>query len=1176
MGEYYEVNLQKILETGDFEDWLYFYLFFRKEAFVAVPDGSFVDTVVKASIDYGAVLEDNLKNQIFDDVFIFLAKGFYDWRRKNAYVEETQESLKEVFEGTLILLYRLLFILYAEYRDLLPVKEKTGYWTKSLDKIKHEIEDDKATKTLSDISTDYWDDLVNLFHIIDIGDSAFNVPKYNGGLFSVDNKFLAENKVADKYLVDALYFLTTYHDKGTGNRVFIDYKSLGVRQLGSIYEGLLEFHLNVAKEELAVVKEKGKEKYVPVGKITKGQKDTGTRFHSGDLYLENTKAERKATGSYYTPHFVVEYIVRNTIGPLFDDLERAFADQISRLKRDPKYRGEGSKWKTIHLKKFDPAVRAMKLKICDPSMGSGHFLVAAVDYVSQRVYDSLTKTSEAKFFGQELYESPLYAHVEEIRAGILSEMEQQHVTIDKDKLDDDKVIIRRMVMKRCIFGVDLNYMAVELAKLSLWLNSFTIGAPLSFLDHHLRWGNSLIGSAVDEVRKEIQSSLFGSRFTGLISAADAMIKVGELTDSTVAELHESHQRYLQAVDLLQPYKSVLDIWTSQYFGNHGARDLIDRGKIDPDRLEVSLKQLGKGDNEVFDRAKQQKQNKRFFHWELEFPEVFYASTGKKEDPGFDAVIGNPPYDVLAEKETGADFTDFSKWVKNNEKMNMALKGKVNLYELFFARCLELINRRSKFSMIVPMTLLADFYSSELRKYWLENYFFEKIEAFPQKDDPANRVFKEAKLPTVIFVTDFNGNGGGLVRTHPGRQINDESPCYRADIKTIRAIDNDLYPVPLVGQAGWDLLNRIVGRADFIRLENIALSNQGEINETNMAALLSEAPNGPVVLRGGNIQPFELMDTPKQGKKKNLDVQKYIGQARADSRVEHHKVFRIGYQRNSALDNYRRIIAGPIPAENFCFDSVSYFVKASIDLHTLLALLNSSILEWRFRLTSTNNHVNAYELHALPIRRISFTTPLVVRNAQFSRVQDLYLKYDQTSDWSAILSLIADLLEKKHQPDSGLIKKHNLDPVNYDFQIPVEALWQQSDVIHDFLAFLAKEMIAMIKVKQEEKTRFLKDFQRTIGRDVEDLTNKTLIKDYHKHSFDEVLGVLGKNRRKLQGFNPRARADRELLEAEFSASVFKLDPIKTKIQANKDLIDQIAYKLYDLTKTEIKIVEESLS
>jgi len=273
IDSYFEVDLQRILEEENEEQFKYFYHFFRAEAFREDPETgqNFVDSVFEGSIDYGTRLEGRLKELIFDDVFLTLGKGFTEFRANEARIEEeTDASLQEIYQGTLRLLYRLLFILHAESRQLLPLDNR-GYRQYSLMDLKKDIADriDKGIPQSSQ-SFDVWNDLESLFRIIDKGDPDLNVPRYNGGLFRGNhpkNQFLSDHKISDKYMVPALELLTREHDPKTGRKRYIDYKSLNVEQLGSIYEGLLEFHLRIADEPLAVVKKRGREVFEPENEV---------------------------------------------------------------------------------------------------------------------------------------------------------------------------------------------------------------------------------------------------------------------------------------------------------------------------------------------------------------------------------------------------------------------------------------------------------------------------------------------------------------------------------------------------------------------------------------------------------------------------------------------------------------------------------------------------------------------------------------------------------------------------------------------------------------------------------------------------------------------------------------------------------------------------------------------
>jgi hypothetical protein len=1188
MGEYFQVDLLNVIESGDLIDFLYFYSFFRKESFQPDPTESLLDQMISASIEYGAELQENLKKKIFEEIFIYLTKGLAEWRKQNGEYEETTESLKEIFDNTLILLYRLLFVLYAESRDLLPVKEKDKYYTRSLARIKSEIKGDiESSKSMSKVSTEYWDDLINLFHIIDRGDPDLNIPKYNGGLFSKSHNYLEDNKIADFFLVEAIYLLATYLEPAKNAWVFVDYKSLGVQQLGSIYEGLLEFHLSVAEQELAVVIEKSREKYVPVGQIARIQRDTGTRVKPGELYLENTKAERKATGSYYTPDYIVKYIVENTVGPLVQEIESSFSDEVELLRHDPKYKSLNAKQKNDELKGRDPALKILELKVCDPAMGSGHFLVSTVDFISNRIFETLTKHSDHIYFGKEHYESPIYQQIQGIRESIIQEMGNQQVTIDREKLEDDKVIIRRMVMKRCIFGVDLNYLAVELAKLSLWLNSFTIGAPLSFLDHHLKWGDSLSGSSIDEIQQEMDKSIFGSQFTGLLSATDAMIRVGELTDSTFAELQESQEGYKRAIEWLAPYKTALSIWTSQYLGNDGAKDLIDQGKIDPDSLEASIEQLSRDESEIFRRSQKLQEEKNLFHWELEFPEVFYGEVGKRSNAGFDAVIGNPPYVGFH----GSFSKEFLK------QKYISATARFDLYMPFLELACYLSRIQGFMGFICPTTFVLREHGRNLR-----NLLTEKSRPIRIHDFGDLPVFEKAQNYTGIFI--FRR---GLL----------EGECVISRKYSFEPLQN--IQLPMDGSP-WQLTMLLgTSSAPTFKLSQLCPQiGEGIVTGFNPAYIVTpeELPQGAFIKRvieGEDIYryhvtcsqqiiyPYELRDNKtkvveeKRLRSEDPEVLKHLSKhkdrlaARSYLGQTSKSWFELWRPRDIKVLGTHKLVTPKlnklatfslVGRDIYYLDTVYGITVEGLFPYSefyLLALLNSKLTTIYLRSVcppKANGYFsNEREfLKSIPIRAISFTTPDTERVKLASKARKL-LEKDISSD--EVLEYIDILIRHKHKSDQNLVNSHNSNALYRECQIPKAVNWEQSDVVHDILAYLGEQMLKMNKKKHKEINGFLEYIERITGLNIEELSNKTIVKNYHNYSFEKLLIALERNKNRLKGFNPKSREDQEHLAGEFNGSLTRLNPLKTRIQETDRIINDILYKLYGLTEEDIQNIESIL-
>jgi Eco57I restriction-modification methylase len=1106
--EFYPIDLLDLLESEDLDAFKYFWLFFRKEAFLKDVHGkNFLERVRDGSTTYATRVGDELKELVFDRIFPDIAQGFVSFN--------TDISRDILYGASLSLLYKLLFLLYAEARNLLPV---TGdYRDYSLLEKTREVADKiDRSSALSSASTRLYDALLSSFRIVDKGDPSLAVPRYNGGLFDMEdgeiNRFLSQHKLSDAVLGPVLDRLARFEGQP------IDYSFLGVRQLGSIYEGLLEYRIVI----------------------------------DGDsVHLENDKGERKATGSYYTPDYIVKYIVSHTLKPILEERELRFASLMAEMAKireklnDKRLGNDSQRGLQREIAKLEREAIAslLDIKVCDPAMGSGHFLVEAVDYLTDELIQILNRYPE---------ENPVLQMLEETRQSILENLQRQGIILDSHSLEPTQ-LLQRVVMKRCIYGVDLNAMAVELAKVSLWLHSFTIGAPLSFLDHHLRCGNSLIGTTARDAEASMnqeesgQFTLLTGPFVGLLRAAEIMRGISTLSDATFAEVELSEKLFQDFDEQAKPYKRLLDVFVSRFFGIKGAIDFLQRygGNISG----VNWQKLPKLDREVLEQVSGLYQSKRFFHWDLEFPEVFIDldSATWKDNAGFDAVIGNPPYDELSESALGR-VIDEKEFIDNTKFYKEARAFRVNLYRLFIALALNITKKHGYHGYIVPMSLLGDRFTFELRRKLLKKAYFICIEAFPQKDDPNNRVFREAKLSTCLYVLAKQENIREFpVRTHEGKYILEHSPKYTANQAEIEEFDPDTLSIPTVDQDAWKLALQLSESSQCVMFKMIGSPNPGEIMfNQQFKEFLSDTPIGEIVLRGAHIGRYEFYEKPKQGKPIYLNKTRFLEKRgkNKDVKAYDHLKRRIGYQRGAAIDNYRRIIATIIQENFFCSDTVGYFVDVQYSLETVLAFLNSKVSEWRFGLTSTTNHVNAYEIDVIPIPKITFTTPIDRREQSLERLIELY---------------------QNNQPLLTQIQEH------------IER--SETDIVHDLLSYLARRMIEINEEKQAEIKGFLKYLERSIAGSIDTFTNKSKVHnylgDYQKQenhlAFEELLAILKKNQKKIQQ-KISDRSLQEILEKAYSDSLSKLLPLKEQLLHTDELIDAIVYKLYGLTEEEIKIIE----
>jgi len=369
-----------------------------------------------------------------------------------------------------------------------------------------------------------------------------------------------------------------------------------------------------------------------------------------------------------------------------------------------------------------------------------------------------------------------------MRGDIRREMERQRITINENKLTDVN-LLKRHILKQCIYGVDLNPMAVELAKVSLWLDCFTLGAPLSFLDHHIKCGNSLIGVTVKEVREASESGqgmLWGTQWEGFKLATEAMRHVGALSDVTSDQARESRREFKKAASGISPFKLMLDVYASQWFGNepywHKAakgdksrrRELI-RPAIDflnsmnfsawlsdPHAPSVLT---DAGERTIAETALRAAREKRFFHWELEFPEVFFGprqgsatAIERKPEAGFDAVVGNPPY--VRQEGLGEDKPFFE---ANHAPV---YAGIADIYVYFYHRGLTLCRQNGRFGMITSNKYLRAGYGEKLRAF-LAQFAIQQIIDF--RDLP---VFPDAAAyPLVLIARHAPSGENHQVQTH---------------------------------------------------------------------------------------------------------------------------------------------------------------------------------------------------------------------------------------------------------------------------------------------------------------------------------------------------------------------------------------------------------------------------
>lgn len=717
------------VETTNPDHWLrVFALLFSPAAFAPSPEDAEDRTLLElAQIDsrhWEVRISEELGEVVLSEVFPELVSALVV-RDPDHPSPLLGSYLDEARQAALTLLYRLLFVLYAEDRHLLPATD-SHYDNYSL----RAIRDDIAARTdagdvFSASACHYFDHFADLCRAINAGDPSIGLPAYDGGLFDPGaHPMLGRSRLPDVVFAAVIDKLARRHDGD--RRKWINYRELSVQHLGSIYERLLEFDV-VADS----------------GKVT-------TR--------PNAYA-RRVTGSYYTHDDLVKLIISRAVAPHIAEAKQSFRRRVSEISRG----GPKGKTAVAKLKAVDPASRILALAVCDPAMGSGHFLVALVDHLADEILQAIAE-AEGETSAAEVprYRSPLLERFEATRRQITLHAEKEGWTIAPGQLDD-RHLVRRMVLKRAVYGVDKNPMAVELAKVALWLHTFTVGAPLSFLDHHLRCGDSLYGEWLEDLSRDLGGTLFlGNALAAVDTAGRVFEDIAQRDDADIADVEGSKALFAQGQTQLGSLRHLCDFWhaTRWLRARHGCQhpgvtflltgffgDLLeilrqgDLGEIKGDKggaVEDTKKALV----ETRDAAEKE----RFFHWELAFPTIWQEG-GSRRGPGFDVVVGNPPWDRVKLQEVewfaarrheiaGAQrasdrkrmidvlenahdplWNEYSVVKERSEAAARVARecgqypllsgGDVNLYSLFVERASRLVNDNGTVGLLTPSGIAAD-------------------------------------------------------------------------------------------------------------------------------------------------------------------------------------------------------------------------------------------------------------------------------------------------------------------------------------------------------------------------------------------------------------------------------------------------------------------------------------
>ncbi len=602
-----------------------------------------LDRVVDASDHFASAVCTSLGTGVLDALTELMGALDQAGRRRSGAVG---------LDHALTIVYRILFLLFAEARGLVPAWHRVYREAYTIDSLCRRIAARGCPPGL-------WEALQAITRLAHEGCRAgdLRVAPFNGRLFSPTYAPLAARaQVSDRVTAKVLLALATSQRRDGRER--IAYADLGVEQLGAVYERVLE--------------------YEPVPA-------------AGSLGLRRTSTTRKSTGTFYTPKAITDFLVRRALHPL---VSGRTSEEI------------------------------LTLRIVDPAMGSGAFLVSACHYMADALEQSLLR--EGSWCADDVTESR-------------------------------RAALRRQVAERCLYGVDLNPTAVQVARLSLWLSTLAGDRPLSFLDHHLAVGNSLIGARLSDLTRPAVPSGRARRtrhssmdlFAEAAVAAMAMVvperfKLSLDAGDSVAAVREKERR-LAALDApdgpLARWKAVADVWCAAALGEDTVLTSAVVGEITAHLLARGTSLSRAQVMPLVDRARDLSRARRCLHWELTFPEVFFDQEGAPQvGGGFDAVIGNPPWEVLRadlgpERERDharRSLASLVRFVRDAGVYTLGGTGHPNQYQLFLERSLQLLRPAGRYGLILPAGLASDHGSVHLRRSLLTRTTIETLTGFDNR------------------------------------------------------------------------------------------------------------------------------------------------------------------------------------------------------------------------------------------------------------------------------------------------------------------------------------------------------------------------------------------------------------------------------------------------------------
>jgi len=989
-GSWFEIDLRTLFSEGNENDFWLFLRLISLDAFVPDEEGkNFLDHVVENGKKEAERVQENL-----GEVFQIALEKF-----ANSMLSEHPDllqrySVEKVHHDLTILFFRLLVIFYAESREILPLENefyRKGY---SLEGLRDFVEIHQRNFTLR--SSYLWQRLKALFKLLWEGIKAaplFVLEPFGSALFNPTTApVLEEINPGDNIIGELILAFSLTPPRPGSGRLRISYRELDVEQIGSIYEQILDLQPKIAQKDLVVAKlQAGKEVILTTEQAQKERLRIEKEIPKGTFYLSTWGGTRKLTGTYYTPKLVTRFLVENALKPF---VEERTSQEI------------------------------LKLKILDPAMGSGAFLVAACRFLADAY---LQKRKEE---------------------GLIDEAPQIDLEADA----------RRKIAENCLYGVDKNPRAVELAQLSLWLVTASRDMPLAFLKHKLVCGDSLIGSKINELDKDLPVPLFPQRYrTSVRTSVHTLWKsffldretfreaiklrnrISALPDRDIVSLEKKEWFYkkLQQIAEFKKAKEIGDLRTALWFLSDEWKEKVSGelyAEIAQAIWEENKDRLSEEAGALLDEVRKVSERERFFHWEIVFPEAFFDEDGNSLPPdrrGFDLVIGNPPWEAIKpltdeffseyeplvfnkkgakrEKEeikqellnsleirkTWDAYREnrevYSFYLRNSNEFPLSSVGELNTYRIFLERMLQLTKSRGKVAVFIHGGIYSDDRTKVLRKALFDNHKIEFLYGFENRKKLLKAVdsrfkyillsieksAKPSSFPAKSMVHEQRSKylPVGSTSAFPAIfMLHEPEVLFKSDFKPvslnpelIKRFSPESLSIPEINnQKDLELLEAVYKDRPLMREMGFRLYN--ELHMTNDSDLFIPVSGCEEVKQKGFIPLYEgkmIEQFRVDWEEPRYGVEREEVGDRLGEKAEFLEKYRVGVRSVARSTDHRTIISAIVFPTPVCGNSINLIEPLSSEISFWLsALLNSLPFDAVLRLKVSAN-VNIHFLYDAP-------------------------------------------------------------------------------------------------------------------------------------------------------------------------------------------------------------------